>query len=321
VIARALERGLPSWVPTGALELAWSRLQRLERELNAPLGVKVVTVGGATLGGSGKTPLALAISRRAAMNGARVALLSRAYAAGDHAARWVDGADDPAVAGDEAVACAAALASTGARVVSGVDRQACVSLACAWASLLVIDGVAQLAPRRADWSLLAVDHEAPWGSGACPPRGDLRAPREALLTAADTVVRIRTDGATPKEAEASWRITGARRTRTAEFLSLDELRATRFTLVTNVARPERITRALAVHGLVPARHVELMDHSRRTPLDLKEFFCLAPTKVRQARNWPKSAWIEGSLELSADLCRAIDRLSIADDSATTGGVS
>jgi tetraacyldisaccharide 4'-kinase len=295
-----------SWPPL--LELGWARLARVERTLIVPPGMKVITVGGATLGGSGKTPLAIAFAKRAA-RAERVALISHAYGARSRRACWVHEHDDATVVGDEAVLCAEALRGAGARVVSGVDRQACVELARTWATLLVLDGVAQLAPRRADWSVLVVDHDEPWGAGACPPRGDLRAPRDALLSAADTVVSVRTDGIAPKAREATWRVSGARHARSGRQLSLDELRRAPFTLVTNVARPRRVVRTLRAHGLVATAHVELMDHSSRTPSHVKNRFCLAPDKVRQATKWPDCAWIVAELELSPDLNAALDRIT------------
>lgn len=307
---------MPSWPPLSALELGWARLARVERTLDVPPGIKVITIGGATLGGSGKTPLSIAIAERAA-GAERVALISHGYGARSRRARWVHQHDDPTVVGDEAALCAEALHGVGARVVSGVDRQACVELACTWATLIVIDGVSQLAPRRADWSVLVVDHQAPWGADACPPRGDLRAPRAALLSAADTVVSVRTDGVAPTEGEATWRITGARHARTGRVFSLDELRRIPFTLVTNVARPSRVVRTLHAHGLVAAAHVELMDHSARTPLDVKDRFCLAPAKVRQATKWLDCAWIMASLELSTDLRARVDRITTQCPNAST----
>lgn len=285
-------------------------MARVARPLEIPRGVVCITVGGSTLGGSGKTPLAVALCAQAAALGARAVLVSHAHRASGRDARWVEPEDDAALVGDEAVASAVELRSTGARVVSAARRQAAVDLACEWAELLVIDGPLQLAPRRADWSVLAVDADAPWGSGSCPPRGDLRAPRRVLLANADAVVPIRTDARAPGEGEASWHVRGAIDVRTGRTLSLDSLRANAsLRLVTNVARPERIARALRAHGVRVTHHVDLGDHSRATPASrTKHSISLLPTKARQARAVPDAAWIDAHLVLSAELVSKVRTL-------------
>src|SRR5438445_227713 len=62
---------------------------------------------------------------------------------------------------------------------------------------LVVDGVLQARPYEFACSLLTIDEDLPWGSGKCPPAGDLKAPREALLAAADAVVSVG-EGALPQ---------------------------------------------------------------------------------------------------------------------------
>ena len=203
--------------------------------------------------------------------------------------------------GDEAAAAAHSLTGSGARVVSCEDRQAAVDFAASWADVLVLDGPLQLRPRRADWSLLAVDRDAPWGSAACPPRGDLRAPVADLLAHADTVVAIRTDGRPPGDFEATWAVLGATDTRTEEARSLDRLRAAPVHLVTSTARPGRVARCLEAHGVRVAHHTALDDHSRKgapDPLHVKGLLRLVTDKTRQAARWPNAAWIRAELRLS-----------------------
>jgi tetraacyldisaccharide 4'-kinase len=280
---------------------------RITRPLEIPAGLRSITVGGATLGGSGKTPLAIALAKCAASFGARVALVSHVYKAVDGRARWV--CRDDMQAGDEAIASAIALHETGARVVAATRRQDAIDLASDWAQLLVIDGPLQIAPRRADWSVLAVDRQAPWGSGACPPLGDLRAPRQTLLATADTVVHVRTDLCDPMQDEAAWHIDGALGVNDGRWRSLDELRHEPRVLVTNLARPERLVRTLAAHGVTVTRHVDLADHSRESPSHVKYSDCLTTHKTRQAMHWPRAAWIEARLVLSEALVSKVRTLT------------
>jgi tetraacyldisaccharide 4'-kinase len=207
-----------------------------------PEGARVVTVGGATLGGSGKTPLALACAELLAQRG-RVAIVGHAYRAKPDRARVVSPDDPLALVGDEALACArfAEHHALAVDVVVAPSRQEALDLALQCAEVAIVDGVLQTAPRRASLALLAVDPERPWGSGACPPRGDLRAPVHALLAHADLVV--------PVAAEI------------APSRALAGLRAARLGLFTALARPERVIAALARAGISPALVVSAADHA------------------------------------------------------------
>ena len=150
------------------------------------------------------------------------------------------------------------------------------------ARVVVLDGVAQLSPQRAALALLAVDAAHPWGAGFCPPCGDLRAPREALLSACDRVVVIgRAAGEVAARGGAadvaSVRSDGARLG--DETLGWGELRRRRVALWTTIARPERVTRHLARERVVPVLVVALGDHARPTRADAER----AIERARQAR--------------------------------------
>jgi tetraacyldisaccharide 4'-kinase len=139
----------------------------------------VIGVGGATLGGSGRTPLAIAVAR--ALD---AVLVGHGYGGRVRAPRFVRADDDPALVGDEAILCA--------RVVKTVvgPRQEAIAFAAAHARTVVVDRLLQTRPRRLSYSLLAVDAEAPRGSGTTLPFGDLLARRDHLLAACDEVVPV-----------------------------------------------------------------------------------------------------------------------------------
>ncbi|HEY8078909.1 MAG TPA: tetraacyldisaccharide 4'-kinase [Labilithrix sp.] len=251
-IARTLEAGVPLGRPIAKLHGVVAA-RAIARPLIAPRAAKIVCVGGATLGGSGKTRVALAVVRALAASGMRVALVGHAYRASPARARVVSSRDALAEVGDEALSCARALDlepgawsleprawSLKPEAFVAPTRQEAVDLAAArGAQLIVLDGPLQTKPARAALSILAVDRDAPWGSGAVAPAGDLRAPREALLAASDLVVEV---DATPSDA------------------ILERLRGVRFGLFTALARPSRLVRALARRGLFPSATVEVSDH-------------------------------------------------------------
>ncbi len=259
----------PDGVVWRLLEQGWARASRPVRPLRVPPGVRVVCIGGATLGGSGKTPLAVACAAALASGSTRVALVGHAHRAAPAFAQVVPPDGSVTVHGDEALECAQRLADSSAVVVVGPTRQSAVELAAGLADTLVLDGPLQLAPRRAALSLLAVDPHAPWGSGACPPRGDLRAPSPDLLAACDAVVVVggSTDAGGPPDAtafdgkpvfRASARVGGVRVN--GEVLPLDRLAGRRVGLLTALAHPERVLAALAAHGVRPAVHLRGPDH-------------------------------------------------------------
>ncbi len=109
---------------------------RLPRALVVRDGAKVIAIGGATLGGSGKTPLAVACARRLAMDGHSVALVGHAYRAKPDRSRVVSPADAVEIVGDEALVAAQALEDVGVAVVVGPGRQ------------VALESCAQCGPRR-----------------------------------------------------------------------------------------------------------------------------------------------------------------------------
>ncbi|MDB4934191.1 MAG: Tetraacyldisaccharide 4-kinase [Labilithrix sp.] len=272
-IARWLEDGVLSGSGSRLVARAHGELAAhgIARPLRVPTragGEPIVTiaVGGATLGGSGKTRVALACARELASLGANVVLVGHAYRATPRWARVVTPNDALADVGDEALACARELAGTPAsarvRVVVGPSRQAAIDLAAALVphvDAVVLDGPLQLSPLRASLAILALDADAPWGAGDVPPAGDLRAPREALLAHADHVAHV---DATPRAAlvESPRRVTEL--ASLAASLARNEARIGLFTAI---ARPERLERALVRAGLVPAEVVRAADHGPVTP--------------------------------------------------------
>lgn len=196
--------------------------------------VPVIGVGGATLGGSGRTPLAIAVARALG-----AVLVGHGYRGRLRRARFVSPDDDLREVGDEAILCAREVPT-----VAG-PRDEALALAAAHARVIVVDRLLQTRPVRLARSLLAVDEEAPWGSGQTLPFGDLVAPRERLLAACDEVVSI------------------------ARTITLPELPSgARVGVVTSLARPARVRTALERAGVRPSVFVERSDHAPLRGLSL-----------------------------------------------------
>jgi tetraacyldisaccharide 4'-kinase len=256
-VARNLEDGRFDGAVARLLSAAWGEVasRAVVRPARVPGHVRVVTVGGATLGGSGKTPLAIACARELARQGARVVLVGHAYRASPGRARVVSGLDSVREVGDEALVAACALEPHGVDVVVAPSRGAAVELGARVADVLVLDGTLQLSPRRATLALLAVDAEEPWGrAAAVPPRGDLRAPVAALLAAADVLVRVGDDSPDVSVRSAGAFLDGA-------LLPWETLRPLRVGLASALARPRRLLRFLARRGVVPCATALGGDHA------------------------------------------------------------
>lgn len=196
----------------------------LVRPVSVPSGTPLVCVGGATLGGSGKSRLANALVQVLGEMGHEAVLVGHGYRAGDRRARFVSPNETVASAGDEALVAA----RRGLRVVIGPSRQEAIDFAVGsvGSPLLVLDGPLAVTHRRSV-SVLAVDAEAPWGSGEVIPAGDLRASRSALEAMADFVAPVSGEVDVP-------------------------LPPRPFGLFTALARPDRLMRALCPDVVVSA---------------------------------------------------------------------
>jgi tetraacyldisaccharide 4'-kinase len=286
VLARALESNGASFFGAAILSSAYGAIGRRTvcRPLDFPASVRVIGVGGSTLGGSGKTPIAIAIARALAERGERVVLVGHAYRARPGFDRVVSTSDHVREVGDEALLAARALAPIGVEVIVSTTRREAVSFASRRARWLVLDGMLQSRPHRLTRAVLALDARAPWGSERFPPSGDLRAPRDALLDAADLVALVRDERDTePIPIESHGKrvfeiLTHADRVtdRGGRSVPLTEIAPTRLGLLVAVARPQRIEACLARRGIRPAVTLALADHERPTEFDIDRALSAAP---------------------------------------------
>lgn len=274
LLARRLEEGTDS-LPARAAASLWGRIasRGVARPLRLPQGVQVIGVGSAVLGGAGKTPLAIAVTRALAHSGARVALIGHAYRASPERALLVAPTDAVARVGDDALSSSRLLAGASAPVIVAPSRQGALDHAAALGfDVVVVDGLLQAAPARLAASILVLDAAAPWGGGACPPAGDLRAPREALLAAADHVVALGT-GAPPSALcppgtmAIRSSIDGALAA-SGERCSLVDLSRRRAGVLVTIARPSRVEAALRGLGIEPHPVIALADHAVPSARDL-----------------------------------------------------
>lgn len=140
-------------------------------------GVPVIVVGNITAGGSGKTPLSIALVERLRGQGYTPGVASRGYGREDAGqARWVEADTDPRVGGDEPVLIAA---HTGARVRVDRDRvAAATALVAAGCDVVVCDDGLQHYRLARDVEIEVIDGHRRYGNGRLLPAGPLREPHE-----------------------------------------------------------------------------------------------------------------------------------------------
>ena len=150
--------------------------------------VPVVVVGNITAGGSGKTPLVVALVAALAARGFRPGIVSRGYGRRTRGSREVTANDAAADTGDEPLL----LVASGAPVSIGEKRaDAAARLLAAHPDVDVIvadDGLQHYALAR-DVELAVVDATRGLGNGLLLPAGPLREP-PSRLASVDAVVRL-----------------------------------------------------------------------------------------------------------------------------------
>ncbi|MDL2226039.1 tetraacyldisaccharide 4'-kinase [Deltaproteobacteria bacterium OttesenSCG-928-M10] len=184
-------RGEKPWAalrPLGALYGygAWLRRRYYARFFRVEKADRpVVAIGNLTVGGSGKTPLCLALAKLLIARGHQPAVLSRGYGRRrlSDAPVVVSRGDGPvsalAESGDEPWLMASQLA--GLRIVVDSRRARAAQLAVEEleADLLLLDDGFQHLGLAADCRVLLVPARNPFGNGAVLPAGPLREPLSA----------------------------------------------------------------------------------------------------------------------------------------------
>ncbi|HEY1632038.1 MAG TPA: tetraacyldisaccharide 4'-kinase [Rhizomicrobium sp.] len=146
---------------------------------------KIVCIGNLTAGGSGKTPIAIAVA--GALRAHHPFILSRGYGGHMRGPALVDPAQDTARdVGDEPLLLARA-----APVVVARNRMAGAAFADAHgAGVIVMDDGHQNFDLAKDLSIVVVDAETGFGNGRVLPAGPLREPVAQGLARADAVVLV-----------------------------------------------------------------------------------------------------------------------------------
>lgn len=139
------------------------------------LPVPVIVVGNISVGGTGKTPLAIALIEALRARGFNPGVISRGYGGSATRPLLVDANSDPRIAGDEACLIAQA---TRAPVAVGRDRGSAgrMLLETSRCDVLIADDGLQHYKLCRDVEICVIDGDRRFGNGRLLPAGPLREP-------------------------------------------------------------------------------------------------------------------------------------------------
>lgn len=265
------------WRPPGPAAIALAPLgwlygaitaSRMARSPAYTAAVPVICVGNFTVGGTGKTPFALALARLLRARGERPVFLTRGYGgrlSGGPPVLLDPDRHGPAEAGDEPLLLAAS-----GPVVIAADRAGGARLAETLGSVILMDDGLQNPALAKTVSLALVDAASGTGNGFCVPAGPLRAPVERQLAHVDALVMIG-DGIAAGPVEAAARARGLSVFRAS--LAAREagwLKGSRVLAFAGIGRPERFAQSLRTLGAEVAQTRFFGDHHAFTEREAQE---------------------------------------------------
>lgn len=148
--------------------------------------VPVVVIGNIVVGGSGKTPLLIALCQYVKQRGFKPGVVSRGYGGSFSGAKQLTDSDTAELVGDEPLMI---YRRTGVPVVVSADRASAVEILLANNDCDVVfsdDGMQHYRMSR-DMEIAVVDADRRFGNGLCLPAGPLRE-RETRLDDVDLVI-------------------------------------------------------------------------------------------------------------------------------------
>jgi tetraacyldisaccharide 4'-kinase len=183
----------PDWrsLALSPLSLAYRLVagRQLRRARRQKIDAPVLCIGNFTVGGSGKTPVAMALADQARRRGLKPGILSRGHGgsfsaephlvdAAHDAAKHVG--DEPLLLAEHAPVAVSPNRAAGAALL--VDRHGC--------DFLIMDDGFQSARIHMDYALMVVDARYGLGNGRVIPGGPLRAGLADQLLFADAILKM-----------------------------------------------------------------------------------------------------------------------------------
>ena len=239
------------------------------------LPVPVIVVGNVTAGGTGKTPLTIALVDRLREAGWKPGVASRGNGREEATVpRWVEAGTPTALGGDEPVLIAW---KTGVPVRVDADRVAAGNaLVEAGCNIIVCDDGLQHYRLARDIEIEVVDAQRRYGNGRLIPAGPLREPAERARDCDFRVVNLGQASADPSALAScgfgEWamqlHIDSAQPLSGGRARALSHFRGQRVHAVAGIAHPQRFFDMLRAHGIGVVPHA-FADHHAYQAADLR----------------------------------------------------
>lgn len=240
------------------------------RRMRAPgeaVGLPVICIGNPTVGGTGKTPTAIALLGSLTARGARPFALLRGHGGREPGPVQVDlTRHGPGDVGDEAL-----LLARHAPTIVSRDRPAGARLALALgASHVVMDDGFQNPSLVKDASLLLVDAATGVGNGHVLPAGPLRAPLAPQLARADAVLVVGEGSAGRRAVHDA----GGRNIQAGRLVPVagdaQALKGERVLAFAGIGRPEKFFATLEAVGAKVVARLPFADHHPYQPGEIRD---------------------------------------------------
>lgn len=291
--------------------------RRLRQAPGGRLAIPVICIGNPTVGGSGKTPTAIAVAGLLREMGRAPAFLLRGYGGRLAGPVLVDlDAHTAADVGDEAL-----LLARHAPTVVSRDRLAGGRLLeRSGAGVVVMDDGFQNPGLHKDVSALVIDAAVGVGNGRVTPAGPLRAALAPQLARADAVILVGTgvrgDAVAAAARAAGLPVLPAR----LAPVAAEAFAGLRVLLFAGIGRPEKVAGTLAEAGAEVVRLEAFPDHHPFTEADADRLLALAAREglalVTTEKDLARLAGAEGARGRLAAAARAIAvELRFADPDA------
>jgi tetraacyldisaccharide 4'-kinase len=226
------------------------------------LPAPVIVIGNLSVGGTGKTPLTIAVAAALRARGYRPGVVSRGYGGSQREPLLLGDAPDPAQVGDEPCL----IHASGVPVAVGRDRPAAARLLLdAGCNVLVADDGLQHYRLARDVEICVIDGTRRFGNGRLLPAGPLREPPSRLRQ-----VDLRVcNGGIAEDGECLMQLRGG------DIIALNDGRAQplvsfrgqRVHAVAAIGNPQRFFDSLRVAGIAPIEH-PFADHHDFASADL-----------------------------------------------------
>jgi tetraacyldisaccharide 4'-kinase len=232
---------------------------------SARIDAPVIVVGNLTAGGSGKTPLVIALIEALRSRGFRPGIVSRGYGGTQRTATVLDDSPDPPRYGDEP---SLIRRRTGVEVAVGKNRaEAAALLVKRGANVVIADDGLQNPSLARDIEICVIDGQRRFGNEQLLPAGPLREPLSRL----ETIDFRLCNGARAERGEIPMRLAGevavsvasASRTRPLSSFSRQRVHA-----IAGIGNPGRFFTGLQARGIEVVPH-PFPDHHAFVASDLE----------------------------------------------------